>query len=74
MQLEPKPNHHNYMIKNRGMVSEDPEFYDQIPPVVDLLAYLEDTSANDDSEDITICCIFDFYIYSSRWGIEIVMG
>ncbi|KHD84075.1 hypothetical protein NG54_17905 [Heyndrickxia ginsengihumi] len=68
MQLEPKPKHHSYMVKNRGMEPEDPEFYDHIHPVEDLLAYLEDTSANDDPEDITIGCKFDFNIYSSKWG------
>lgn len=68
MQLKPKPTHHKYMIENRGMQPEDPEFYNHIHPVEDLLAYLEDTSANDDPEDHTMGDKFDFQVYSNRWG------
>jgi len=68
MQLDPKPKHHSYMIKNRGMEPEHPEFYNHIHPVEDLLAYLEDTSANDDPIDVTIGSKFRFNIYTNRWG------
>lgn len=68
MQLEPKPKHHGYMIKNRGLEPEDPEFYNHIHPVEDLLDYLEDTTANDDPEDVTIGDTFHFDVYSQRWG------
>lgn len=68
MQLEPKPKHHNYMIKNRGLNPEDPEFYDHIHPVEDLLKYLENPSANDDPVDQTIGKKFELQIYSNRWG------
>ncbi|WP_139489915.1 hypothetical protein [Brevibacillus dissolubilis] len=68
MQLTPKPKHHEYMIKNRRMQPEDPEFYNHIHPVEDLLEYLEDTSANDDPIDQTIGDEFEFRIYSNRWG------
>ncbi|MGB6780396.1 MAG: hypothetical protein WBE33_16700 [Planococcus citreus] len=68
MELEPKPKHHAYMIKNRGVSPEDIDFYDHIHPVEDLLAYLEDTSANDDPEDVTINCKFSFNVHSNRWG------
>lgn len=67
MQLEPKPKHHKYMIDNRGMEPEDPDFYNHIHPVEDLLAYLDDTSANDDPEDLTMGHEFDFKVYSRRW-------
>lgn len=68
MQLEPKPKHHRYMIQNRGMEAEHPEFYNHIHPVEDLLDYLEDTSANDDPIDHTIGDKFEFQVYSNRWG------
>ncbi|MGY4556831.1 hypothetical protein COL22_02055 [Bacillus thuringiensis] len=68
MQLEPKPKHHNYMIKNRGMRPEEPDFYNHIHPVEDLLSYLDDTSANDDPIDSTLGCTFEFNVYSNRWG------
>ncbi|MDD1515917.1 hypothetical protein [Priestia megaterium] len=68
MQLDPKPKHHSYMIKNRGMSPDDPEFYDHIHPVEDLLDYLADTSANDDPVDNTIGDKFEFLVYSNRWG------
>lgn len=68
MQLEPKPTHHRQMIENRMMEPTDPEFYNHIHPVEDLLAYLDDTSANDDPEDITMNNEFRMEIYSNRWG------
>lgn len=68
MQLEPKPKHHRYMIQNRGMEADHPDFYNHIHPVEDLLDYLEDTSANDDPIDHTIGDKFDFQVYSNRWG------
>lgn len=68
MQLTPRPKHHRYMIENRGMKADDNQFYNHIHPAEDLLAYLEDTSANDDPIDYTIGDTFDFQIYSNRWG------
>lgn len=68
MQLNPKPKHHRYMIKNRGMEPEDPEFYDHIHPVEDLLKYLVDPTANDDPIDHTLGDTFKFQLYSNRWG------
>jgi hypothetical protein len=68
MQLNPKPKHHRYMIENRGMDPEDPEFYNHIHPVEDLLAYLDDTSANDDPIDQTLGDKFTLRIYTNRWG------
>lgn len=68
MQLEPKPKHHKYMIKNRGLDPEHPDFYDHIHPLEDLLDYLEDTTANDDPEDVTMGHKFAFDVFSSRWG------
>ena len=68
MQLQPRPKHHRYMINNRGMSPEDPEFYNHIHPVEDLLKYLLDTSANDDPIDHTMGDTFDFRLYTNRWG------
>lgn len=68
MELDPNPKHHHYMITNRGMEPEDPEFYNHIHPVEDLLKYLADTSANDDPIDLTMGDTFEFQLYSSRWG------
>ncbi|WP_340028002.1 hypothetical protein MHB71_25650 [Paenibacillus sp. FSL H7-0940] len=67
-QLTPKPKHHRYMIENRGLQPEDPEFYNHIHPVEDLLKYLDNISANDDPIDHTLGQTFDFNIYTSRWG------
>lgn len=68
IQLDPEPKHHAYMIQNRGMNPSDPEFYSHIQAVQDLLEYLDDVSANDDPEDITLDEEFDFKIYTRRWG------
>lgn len=68
MQLEPKPKHHKYMIKNSGMEPENPDFYYHVHPVEDLLKYLEDSTANDDPEDVTLGEKFSMDIYTRRWG------
>lgn len=68
MQLNPKPKHHKYMIENRGMQPEDPNFYYHVHTVEDLLKYLEDPHANDDPEDITLNQKFEFKVYTRRWG------
>ncbi|MET1174593.1 hypothetical protein [Paenibacillus amylolyticus] len=68
MELKPHPKHHKHMIENRGLQPEDPEFYNHIHPVEDLLDYLNNTSANDDPIDHTLGKTFDFKIYTSRWG------
>ena len=68
MQLEPKPKHHRYIIENRGMQPEDPNFYYHVHTVEDLLKYLDDPSANDDPEDITLNEKFEFKVYTRRWG------
>ena len=63
-----EPKHHAYMIKNRDMLSDDPEFYMHIHPIEDLLAFIKDPHANDDPEDLTIGHEFTFTVYSRRWG------
>lgn len=65
-----EPKHHAYMIKNREAQPEDPKFYMHIHPVEDLLAYIEDTHANDDFQDQTVGQEFEFRVYSRRWGRE----
>lgn len=68
MQLNPKPKHHRYMIENRNLQSDHPDFYDHIHPVEDLLSYLEDTTANDDPIDHTMGASFEMKLYTNRWG------
>ncbi|MGK0535941.1 hypothetical protein [Bacillus sp. 'calajunan'] len=68
MSLEPHPRHHQYMIENSGMQPEEAGFYRSIHAVEDLLAYLDDTDANNDPEDQTIGNSFEMQIYSRRWG------
>jgi hypothetical protein len=62
-----EPIHHKYMIENRNMKPDDPEFYMHIHPVEDLLAFLDDSNANNDPEDKTIGSEFTFQVYSKRW-------
>ena len=64
------PVHHKFMIENRGMPANHPDFYKHIHPVEDLLAYIKDPSANNDSEDQTIGHEFFFKVYSKRWKRE----
>lgn len=63
-----KPIHHAYMITNRGLQPDDPQFYTHVHPVEDLLGYIKNSHANDDPEDKTIGQKFKFRIYSRRWG------
>ncbi len=60
--------HHKYMVKNRGMDPDHPDFYMHIHPVEDLLSFIEDQSANEDPEDLTLDHEFTFEVYSRRWG------
>lgn len=63
-----EPKHHAYMIKNRGMNSDSPDFYLHFHPIEDLLAFLDDDQANNDPQDQTIGSQFEFKVYSNRWG------
>lgn len=65
-----EPKHHSYMVENRGMKSNDPDFYMHIHPIEDLLKFLDDEHANDDPVDTTIGADFKLRIYASRWGGE----
>lgn len=64
------PKHHGYMVKNRGVDPDSVEFYEHVHPVEDLLAYIEDTTANDDPEDQTVGSEFTFRVFTRRWGHE----
>ena len=68
MSLTPHPKHRGYMIENRELEADHPEFYAHVHPVEDLLAYLDDTSANDDPVDSTLGAEFYMDIYSRRWS------
>lgn len=68
MSLEPYPRHHQYMIENSGMQPEELGFYRSIHAVEDLLAYLDNTDANNDPEDQTMGDSFEMLIYTRRWG------
>ena len=63
-----EPRHHKYMIENRRVSPDKLEFFEHIHPVEDLLSFIEDPTANDDPIDQTIGEIFDFPVYSNRWG------
>ncbi|MBT4288918.1 MAG: hypothetical protein HOD92_16450, partial [Deltaproteobacteria bacterium] len=65
-----KPKHHKYMIENRGYDPDNPEFYNHIHPIEDLIAFIDDPNANDDPEDVTIDHEFKFPVYTRRWGHE----
>lgn len=62
-----EPKHHGYMLRNRGLPADDPEFYMQVHAIQDLLAFLINPSANDDPVDETIGAEFKFIVYSRRW-------
>ena len=63
-----QPKHHKYMLENRGVPPDDPEFYNHIHPIEDLLAYMDNPHANDDPEDQTIGHEFKIRVFSRRWG------
>ena len=65
-----EPRHHGYMIRNRALQPDDPEFYMHFHPLEDLLKFLNDEHANDDPVDQTIGSKFTFRVYSNRWGHE----
>lgn len=65
-----EPHHHEYMLKNRGVKPEDPQFYMHVHPVEDLLKFIDDPKANDDPKDQTIGQDFEFHVYSRRWEHE----
>lgn len=64
--LEPK--HHGYMIRNRELQPDDPEFYMHFHPLEDLLKFIENPDANDDPKDQTIGEEFEFRFFNRRWG------
>jgi hypothetical protein len=63
-----EPRHHKYMMKNRNLKPDDPEFYMHVHPVEDLIDFLDDQFVNDDPKDATIGHSFEFRVYSNRWG------
>ena len=63
-----EPQHHKYMLENRGMPSDAMEFYNHLHPVEDLIKFVRDPDANKDPEDVTLGAKFDFSIYTRRWG------
>lgn len=65
-----EPHHHEYMLENREVEPEDPQFYMHVHPVEDLLKFIDDPHANDDPKDQTIGQDFEFRVYSRRWGHE----
>lgn len=61
------PKHHVYMIRNRDVAPDHPKFYMHIHPIEDLLSFIDDPHANDDTLDQTIGHEFDFRVFSKRW-------
>jgi hypothetical protein len=62
-----EPKHHKYMLANRRVAPNTPEFYRHVHPVEDLLRFLANRNANDDAVDVTIGHEFRFSAYSRRW-------
>ncbi len=63
-----EPKHHAYMIKNRELQPNDPQFYMHFHPIEDLLQFIDNEHANDDPVDQTIGVDFTFSVFSKRWG------
>ncbi len=63
-----EPKHHAYMIENRELPPDNPQFYIHFHPIEDLLKFLDDEHANDDPVDQTIGLDFTFRVFSNRWG------
>ncbi len=63
-----EPKHHAYMIKNREMEADHPDFYLHYHPLEDLIAFIKNPRANDDPLDRTLNETFTFTVYSRRWG------
>lgn len=63
-----EPRHHRYLVENRGLPPDHPDFYKHFHPLEDLLAFLADTDANNDPEDVTIGETFELKVFSTRWG------
>ena len=63
-----EPRHHAYMIENREMPADHPDFYMHFHPLEDLLKFLLDPHANDDPVDQTMGTEFTFRVFSRRWG------
>jgi hypothetical protein len=61
-----EPKHHDYMLKNRGVPPDNPEFYKQVHAMQDLLSFLENPNANNDPVDQTLGAEFEFIVYSRR--------
>lgn len=63
-----EPKHHGYMIRNRELPPDHPDFYMHYHPIEDLLKFLDDEHANDDPQDQTLDHDFTFRVFSARWG------
>lgn len=63
-----EPRHHAYMVSNRELQPDDPNFYMHFHPIEDLLKFINNPNANDDPVDQTINADFTFRIFSRRWG------
>ncbi len=62
-----EPQHHKYMLQNRGVPMDEVEFYNHLHPVEDLIAFINDPDANKDPEDSTMGLEFKMDIYTRRW-------
>ena len=62
-----EPKHHQYMLDNRQVPPDDPDFYLHPHSIDDLIKFTYDPTANDDPEDLTIGREFEIEIYSRRW-------
>ena len=62
------PIHHAYMLNNRGMKPDNPDFYFHLHPIEDLVKFTYNVHANDDPSDKTIDDDFEFRVFTRRWG------
>lgn len=65
-----EPRHHAYMVHNRGVQPDHPDFYLHIHPIRDLIEFTMNPRANDDPEDQTLGHDFELPIFSRRWKHE----
>ena len=63
-----EPTHHGYMIENRGVQPDDPQFYFHPHPIEDLIKFTHDPHANDDPEDQTVGHTFELRVFTRRWN------
>lgn len=68
LSLNPKPKHLKKTVRLRKMTPGDPQFYQHIRPVQELLNYLNNQQANDEPCDQTLGETFYLNVFTRKWG------